>query len=300
MIRNLLHNLFDFEREETVGEIIFYRVFELVIVYWTIKYAWRWGPYMERLSDIVLPLGIAEYIDVSFMFSATFGIGGAVLMTALVLAGYLRLSRFAYPATLLVFHLLYVARFSQGEISHGSNFVGMAVLALTVSTLAFKHRREIRRATLGLCYFFFGLGYTSAALCKLIGTGPNWVDGRHLWMWIQERTVDTFSLTGVVDYNWLQQLALDHHLVGTAILTFGLLTEFFAFLMWYKRPRPYIMTLLAGMHVGIWGVMKLTFSANTYLLLLLAYPFPRLIDWSLAHLDAMTSEKIHRLSMRLT
>jgi len=295
----LLRNLFGFEREETVGEILFYRIFELVILYWTIKYAWRWGPYMDRLGDIVLPLGIAEYVDVSFMFTNHLGIVNAVLMTVMALVAFLRLWRPAYLVTLLLFHLHYVARFSQGEISHGSNFVGTAVLALAAATLAFKHRKEIRRTALGLCYFFFGLGYTSAALCKLGATGITWPDGRHLWMWIQERTVDTFSKTGIVDYNWLQELSLDHHLVATAILTFGLLTEFFAFLMWYRRFRPYIMTLLVGMHVGIWAVMRLTFSANTYLLLLLAYPLPRLIDKALERLDAAPFDRIRALTMRL-
>ena len=300
MIQKLLYNLFDFEREETVGEILIYRFFELVVVYWTIKYAWRWGPYMSRLKDTVLPLGIAEYVDITFMFNHPLGIINAVLMTVLVLMGFFRLWRYAYLATLLVFHLHYVARFSQGEISHGSNIVGTIIFALAVATLAYEHRREIRRATLGLTYFFFGCAYTSAALCKLIATGPTWSSGRHLWMWIQERTVDQFSMTGTVDYNWLQQLALDSTLIGTAILTVGLLAELFAFLFWFKRTRALAGTMVAGMHVGIWGVMRLTFSANTYLLLILAYPWPRLIDKALQRLDPATFEKIKALSLRWT
>ncbi len=300
MIRTLLHNLFDFEREETAGEILFYRLIELVILYWTIKYAWRWGPYLDRLGDVVLPLGIAEYIDIRFMFSHHLGIVNAVAMTVMALAGFLRLWRGAYLVTLLLFHLHYVARFSQGEISHGANFVGMAVLALAAATLAFRDPRLVRRTALGLCFFFFGLGYTTAAWCKLGATGLDWPSGHHLWMWIQERTVDTFSKSGVVEYNWLQELALRHYWVGTAILTFGLLTEFFAFLMWFKRLRPYIMTALVGMHVGIWAVMKLTFSANTYLLLLLAFPLYVLIDRGLQRLDAVRLEKVRRLSLRMT
>ena len=300
MIQKLLYNLFDFEREETAGEILFYRFFEMVVVYWTIKYAWRWGPYLDRLSDVVLPPGIAEYVDVTFMFNHPLGIINAVLMTVLVLVGFFRLWRYAYLVTVLLFHLHYAARFSQGKISHGSNYVGMAVFIMAVATLAFQHRKEIRRATLGLCYFFFGLGYTSAALSKLGGTGLTWPDGHHLWMWIQERTIDKFSLTGSVDYNWLQELAIDHHLIATAILTFGLLTEFFAFLFWFKRTRPLAGTLLVGMHIGIWGVMRITFSANTYLLLILAYPWERLIDLALRRLDTAKFEKIRRLSLRWT
>ena len=149
-----------------------------------------------------------------------------------------------------------------------------------------------------MCYFFIGLGYTSAALCKLVATGPTWPAGRHLWMWIQERTVDTFSLTGTVDYNWLQQLALDYGLIATAILTFGLLVEFFAFLMWFKRFRPAIMTLLAGMHIGIMMVMKLAFNANTLVLLLLAFSWATLIDYGLRRLDTGTVDTIKKLSLR--
>jgi hypothetical protein len=174
----------------------------------------------------------------------------------------------------------------------------MAILAFAVATLAFEHRKEIRRTVLGICYFFFGLGYTSAALCKLGATGPTWPAGRHLRMWIQERTVDTFSLTGAVDYNWIQQLALDHGFIGTMILTFGLLVEFFAFLMWFKRPRPVIMMLLAGMHIGIMMVMKLSFSANTYLLVLLAFSWAALIDRGLYRLDAGTFDSLKRFSLR--
>ena len=187
MIQKLLQNLFDFERQETVGEILFFRFFELFVVYFALIYAWEWGPYLSRLSDVVLPLGIAEYIDISFMFENNLGIVNAIVMTVMLALGFLRIWRYGYLAAILSFHLHYAARYSQGEISHGSNLVGTIILLLAVATLAFKHRKEIRRTTLGLCYFFIGLGYTSAALCKLGATGPTWPAGRHLRMWIQER-----------------------------------------------------------------------------------------------------------------
>ena len=65
----LIHRLFDFERNESVGEVLFYRVFELIVMYWVVFFAWKWGLYIQRLGDIVLPLGIANYVDVSFMFT---------------------------------------------------------------------------------------------------------------------------------------------------------------------------------------------------------------------------------------
>ena len=300
MIQKLLHNLFDYERTETTGEILFYRLFELVVIYHAIKYAWRWGPYLSRLGDVVLPLGIAEYVDITFMFTHPLGIINAVAITCIGVVGYLRWWRPAYLVMLLLFHVQYVARFSQGEISHGSNFVGMAVVAVAAATLAFRDPKLVRRTMLGLCYFFFGLGYTTAAGSKLVGTGLNWPDGRHLWMWIQERAVDTFSMTGTLDYTWLQEWALDYHWLATAILTFGLLTELFGFTMWFKRFRIIIMPLLVGMHIGIWMVMRLTFTSNTYLLILLAFPWALLMDYMIRRLDASKRARIEKLSMRVT
>ena len=78
------------------------------------------------------------------------------------------------------------------------------------------------------------------------------------------------------------------------------MTEFFAFLLWFKRTRAVAGTLLVGMHIGIWGVMRLNFNANTYLLFILAYPWPRLIDLALRRLDTAKFEKIRRLCLRWT
>ena len=294
----LLYNLFDYEREETVGEILFFRAFEVVVVYWTLLFAWEWGPYLSRLSDVVLPLGIAEYVDITFMYQNNLGIVNAVIITVMVALGFLRIWRYGYLVALLAFHVHYVARYSQGEISHGSNIIGMTVLAFAVATLAFKHQKEIRRTVLGICYFFFGLGYTSAALCKLVATGPLWPAGRHLHMWIQERTVDTFSLTGTVDYNWLQVLALDYGIIATMILAFGLLVEALGFLFWFKKTRLYIGVLLAGMHIGIMVVMRLDFVSNTLLLFMLAVPLPLLINKALERLEGSTFERLKRRSLK--
>jgi len=73
----LLNRLFDFDRQETAGEMLFYRLFELLIMYWVVTFAWKWGLYIQRLGDVVLPLGIANYLDVSFMFSGGLSIWNA-------------------------------------------------------------------------------------------------------------------------------------------------------------------------------------------------------------------------------
>lgn len=295
----LLHQLFDVDREETAGEILFFRAFELSVLYWIVQFAWSWGLYIQRIGDVVLPLGIAQYVDVSFMFNHQVSLVTALLITVAAGLGFTRLWRYGYLAALLLLHLQYVARYCLGEISHGSNLIGVTLVGLSLGAVAFQDPRLVRRFVLGFCYFFFGLGYTSAAFCKLIATGPTWVDGRHLWMWIGERTVDTFSISGVIDHNLLQLWALDAHWLATMILAFGLLAEFFGFLIWFKRPRHVVLTLLLGMHLGILVSMKINFPANTHLLVLLAVPWPLLIDKWVAHLDAATAGRLRRLTHRL-
>ncbi|MEZ4700465.1 MAG: hypothetical protein R2834_09050 [Rhodothermales bacterium] len=279
--------LFALDRELTPGEILYHRAFEAFIVYWVVYFAWTWGFYIGRIGEVVLPLGIASHIDISFMFNRTAPLVVAGLMTAAMLMGFLGKWKYGYAAGLLLMHLQYTARYCLGEISHGSNIIGFCLLALALGALAYQSRVHALRFALGFSFFFVGLGYSSAALCKLIATGPSWVDGSHLWMWIAERTVDTFSMTGVVEYNALQELALSYKPVATLILTFGLLTEAFGFLMWFPKTRPYIAILLIGMHIGILLSMKINFPANTYTLLLLGFPWDRWADAALESLPRL-------------
>lgn len=270
--------LFEFDREETPGQVLFYRAFELLIGYWVISFAWEWGIYMQQITDIVLPLGLAGYMDVSFLFENGISLMNAALMTVAFLAGLARMWKWGYAVTLLLMHFQYVGRYSLGEISHGSNVIGIALLGMALGALLYENRQHMRRFSFGFSYFLLGLGYTSAAVCKLIASGPLWVDGVHLWMWIGERTVDTFSISGTVSINMLQQAILESRLLGTLILSFGLLTELFGFLMWFRKTRTIIMLLLIGMHMGIFLSMKINFPANNALLIALALPWGVLID----------------------
>ncbi|GIV61044.1 MAG: hypothetical protein KatS3mg043_2133 [Rhodothermaceae bacterium] len=299
-MNRLLKNLFDFERPETTGERLFYRLFELAVLYWVLHFAWDWGFYIQRIGEVVLPLGIAQYIDISFMFEHGVSLLNAGAITVAAALAFFRRWRYGYLAALLLLHLQYVSRFCLGEISHGSNIIGMVLVGMALAPLCFDDRDRQRRFVFGFSYFFLGLGYVSAAVCKLVASGPGWVDGRHLWMWIAERTVDTFSITGEIHYTWVQELALSAVPIATLILTFGLLAEFFAFLMWFKRTRPYIMTLLLTMHIGILLSMQINFPANNVMLLLLAYPWHAWIDRGLAHLGATAFERIRRASLRFT
>ena len=272
---SFLPNLFGFDRPLTPGESLHHRAFEAFVVYWVIHFAWTWGLYIDRISDVVLPLGIAEYIDISFMFNGPAALVNAGLMTVTVLLGFFGIWKYGYLASLLFMHLQYVTRFCLGEISHGSNIAGICLLGLALGALAFDTRTRSMRFAMGFGFFTLGLGYTSAAICKLIGTGPHWVDGSHLWMWIAERTVDTFSMTGNVEFNAIQELALTYHPVATAILVFGLVTELFGFLTWYPRTRLYIAALLFAMHIGILLSMNINFPANNVAILVLGFPWDR-------------------------
>ncbi len=287
-----LKQLFNFEREATRGERLFFRGFELFVIYWTLYFAWKWGLYISKISDVILPLGIAQYVDISFMFQPPFPLLNAGLISAFALLGFFNISRFGYLGALVLMHLQYVSRFCLGEISHGSNIIGFCLMGLALSPIVFSKRDYTIKATLGFCYFFIGMGYTSAAICKLVATGPMWVDGSHMWMWIAERTVDTFSLTGAIEYSTIQSMALNSKTLATLILTFGLVTELFGFLFWFNKTRPYIATLLFAMHIGILLSMKINFPANNYVLIVLGYPWASLIDYLLDRLRSSPGKNL--------
>jgi hypothetical protein len=280
-LRSLGTELFeeDADASETRGDRIYFRLVELFILAYAVWFCWDWGVYIQQnISSVLLPLGLANYVDVSFLFDNQVALINAGVVAVLSVVGFFRLWRPAYLLALLGFHFQYVARYSLGEISHGSNLIGMGVLGLGIALIAFRSESIRRRFTFGYLYFFIGLGYTSAAVCKLIGTGLYWPDGRHLLMWIAERKVDTFSKFGAFDPNVLQDLVLTDYRFGTAILLFGLLTEAVSVLMWWRAYRYPVVLLVVGMHIGIYFSMNIFFAASTYFLILLGLPWNRVID----------------------
>lgn len=272
-------DLFEFEKPQTTGELIFFKGFEFFILLAVANLAWSWGYYILRISDVVLPLGIARYVDVTFMFDHHLSLINAAVITGLMLAGFFRLTKYAYLAGFLLLHLQYAARFTLGEIPHSSNMLGMTLLGLSLAMLLFQDDLHRRRFTLGFTYFFVGLGYTLSAFCKLIATGVTWPAGRHLSMWINEKSIDAFAKTGILEFNVLQEIALSSHGLATAFLTLGLLTELFAFLAWWKKFRMPILIAVIGLHIGIYLIMNIFFKLSVYELVLLAFPWPAWLDW---------------------
>lgn len=281
--RSLTENLFGTDRPETRGERIFFRVFEAVVVGIAVYVAWQWAFYIPRIAELTHPEGIARYVDLSFLL-----VGGrarllAGALSGLAVVGFLRLWRGAYLGVFLLLHVQCAARFSLGKIEHGTNFIGMALLALALATLAFRAPGERRRFALGFTVFFVGLSYPLAAFSKLVGTGITWPDGRHLGMWMHEKGIDALAKTGATDLNALQQLTMDHWGLATAFLVGGLLTELSGGLFWWRRFRLPVGLALIGLHVGIDLVMGIRFLFSIVLLVLLTFPWARWVDAWLAH-----------------
>lgn len=272
---SILNELFHFERPATLGERIHLRFFEVFVCTWAIVFAWEWASYIPRLGDVILPLGLAQWIDVRFMFDELAARLNAALLTACCVTGFLGRFRPAYALALLAFHLQYVARYSQGEISHGSNVIGTAIAGLAIGTLVERTSIQARRFAFGFDVLFTAIAYASAALCKLVATGPTWVSGSHLALWIHERSVDGFGYHGEIVLNGVQQLLLDYPWLATTALTFGLLAEAGALLGIRRSLRPVAFSMVIAMHVGIWFSMDLLFPLNVSMLAVLAFPWDR-------------------------
>ena len=272
--------LFEPDRKTTSGELIFFRFFELFVVVYAIKFSWEWGIYTQlRNVEVVRPLGLANYIDVSLFFDYHLALFNAALITGLILMCFFRMGpKWLYMVVMLLFHLQHVVRYSQGEIPHSHNLIGMSVFCLAIGAWFFPGREKLPRFVLGSIIFFIGLGYTSAFFSKLIGTGFNWYDGRHLWLWISEKSIDILSREGVYHPNILQQMALNSTAVASVILLIGWFTELIGFTMWWKKIRPYTTSLLIAMHIGITLTMNIRFDAFVIQLVLVGYPWYKIID----------------------
>lgn len=274
----LVDELFDHGRPSTRGEHLHARAFELFVVVAAMQLAWDWGVYILRIGHIVLRLGMAQYLDPSFMYGTSASLYNAALISLLLIVGYLRRFRYAYLTAFCLLHLQYSARFVLGEIPHSANLVGMGVLAIALGAVLFGSGPSMNRFAIGFSVFFTGLGYTSAAVCKLVGTGLHWSSGRHLWLWIAEKHTDTVAKLGDVPLSFMQQWALSHEWVATAFLSFGLISEALAFTMWWRRPRPFTTLAVLGLHLGIFATMGILFSHAMIFVALIGFPWGHWID----------------------
>lgn len=278
---NLSENLFDFDLPDSAGQRIVRKVFELFVAVATCYLAWTWGLYTLRIADVVLPLGVARYLDISFMHGNSLPVWNAALISLLAVlgfGGFKGVGRWAYSAAFVLLVFQYAARFSLGEIPHSANLVGMGLLGIALGRLFFDDPLNGGRFSIGFSYLFIGLAYVFAAWSKLIATGIYWPDGSHLWMWIHEKAVDEIARSGFVELNMAQELALNSRFVATTFLAIGLMTEFFAFLVWFKRFRYATMLAILGLHMGIWMTMDILFALSVWELSILGLPWAVWID----------------------
>ena len=290
---SILPNLFQFDEPDSTGTKIQLRFFEFFCVIYTLIYTWEWAFYIPRLSEVVLPLGLANYIDIEIFFTNGISIYNAILITAFVLYPlFTKQYRWFYAIAFLLFHLQHVARFSQGEIPHSANLIAFSLLGLGLSGVFFKDIEKALTFAFGFVLFFAGLGYTSAAISKLVATGPVWIEGSHLWLWIGEKSIDILSKTGEFQHTFIQQMALNSWFVATLFLLFGLLAEMTGFLMWWKKFRPFIITALILMHIGIDLSMNIFFTAFTLQLLIMGYSWNKLINKKIPAVDKFSSNRM--------
>lgn len=278
-MKSLLRNLFEFENPDSAGVKTYLRLFELFTAVYTVIYAWEWGNYILRISDVVLPLGLANYINVEIFFGNSLSLVNAGIITVITaIAFFTRKFKWLYLLSFLLLHIQYVTRFSLGEIPHSSNLLGFSVLGLGLAFCFFRNKTRALSFAYGFLIFFVGLGYTSAFFSKIIGTGITWVDGNHLWLWIAEKSVDVLSAKGAYELTWVQELALQSRFVATLILSFGMLTELIGFLIWWKKLRPYITLLLIAMHIGIYYSMNIWFLSYMIELIIIGFPWYKWIN----------------------
>ena len=278
----LSENLFGFDDPDTTGQRVFRNVLELFIVVATCYLVWKWGRYTLRISDVVLPLGIGRYLDMSFMHGNALPLINAGLITLLVILGFFRFGRWPYALAFALMLFQYAARFSLGEIPHSANLIGMGLLGFALGAIVYSDKVHSSRFGTGFTYFFVGLAYTLAAWSKLIGTGITWPDGRHLWMWINEKAVDEIARSGFVELNGIQEIALSSLTVATLFLAFGLIAEFFAFLVWFKRFRTPVFMAILMLHIGIHLTMDILFFLSVYEVIILGLPWAAWIDRGIA------------------
>ncbi|HTV19287.1 MAG TPA: hypothetical protein VMG12_11465 [Polyangiaceae bacterium] len=295
MIARASRELFGFDEPETRGERWHFQLYETFLVSYMVLWAWDWSRSIERTAGVVKPLGIATHLDISPMFGSGLSLVNAAVISVGALLGYFRLApRLGYTAAFVGFHLQYVSRYSLGEICHASNFVGMGMLGLAAAMWVFQGASERRKFAMGASFFFLGLAYASAALSKLIASGPLWVDGRHLWLWIGEKSLDAYSKYGVLELNPLQRAALGSRALATLILAVGLVVEAAGVLLWFRKPRAYVALLCIGMHLGIHFAMNILFDMSIYHLIVLGLPWAALFDRVLRRRAARVSDPAER------
>jgi lysylphosphatidylglycerol synthetase-like protein (DUF2156 family) len=177
-LRVLAETLFPFERELSLGERLYFRIFEGLIAVFALRLAWQWTEYMQRLERVLKPQGIGHYFDLSFLLGSQVPwlLTGALALCLLL--GVARRSPYAYGAALVLMHVLYVARHSLGKAPHVAHCIGLSLIALMLGTALFRRSAVLlQRFVFGFLIFFFGVSYTLARICCSGSQSVSWMPG---------------------------------------------------------------------------------------------------------------------------
>ncbi len=264
--------IFDFHSLDTPAWALQRRLFEAYVM---VECAWAnvvWARYIAHVESISHPLGLARHLPLDFMLDGRAPWVNAAVIGCLLALGFARRLRFAYAAALVLMLVQYAARYSIGEIPHGANLIGMCLLGFGLAPLLYAERRQADQFALGFMWMAIGLGYTSAAACKLIASGISWPLGEHLSLWIYNKATDSFAKTGQFQLDMLQQFLVEHRWAGTLFLCAGLATELGSGLIVFPRLRPWVLWAIVGLHLGIGVVLEIWFRSATAALALLALP----------------------------
>ena len=269
--RSLFSDFWIFE-EPVPSETIRFRLFEAYVAAECLAACSSWASYIAHVEVIAHPLGLAHYVPLGFLLNGWLPWVNASAIGVLLLVGFLRVCRGAYALALGLMLFQYAARYSLGEIPHSSNLIGMFLLGFALGPLAFRRPSESSSFSVGFAWFSIGSGYFSAAVCKLVATGPDWPLGEHLTLWIYNKAVDAFSKSGDFALTDVQQFVVDHRWAGTLFLGIGLVTELMAPLVWHRRFRRWVLAAIVGLHLGIDQTMGIFFRSATLSLAILAIP----------------------------
>ena len=105
-LSSLKSGLFEPERKVTPGELVFFKFFEFFVLLYTIWFSWKWARYIfHRNTEVVLPLGYANYLDVSLFFGNHLPFYMAGILTVLLLCAYFRIgARWFYMVAFFLLH----------------------------------------------------------------------------------------------------------------------------------------------------------------------------------------------------
>jgi hypothetical protein len=289
-MKRFMEGLFPYGRAETLGEVVRYQLLIAFLLSYGVYWAWEWAFFIRQIPGVLVPQGLAREVDLSFLVGSPLALANAAVITLCAAGSFWpSAARLCLPMLVLLLHIQYVARHCLGKVAHGSQYVGLGLLAAAIAVCCMPTPSAQRRFTLGTTQLLMGAGYVCAALSKLVARGSAWPDGHHLWLWIGETSVDQLSEFGAVHHNALQALCLEHLWLANTVLTLGLLTELCGFLLWLPASRTVITCLLIGVHLGIYFSLGILFEAYTLQLALVGLPLAALIDRGLTRFPHLPS-----------